>query len=215
MQEARFRRSNSSLLLFVKWLAPTLAVWIALSRGSAWLALGFYHAIIATVVVSARPWQAIHGISPPRSRRRFVAVLTVAIPIATYLLFKLANSFEAFTSLSTNIARVGLSNESLPYFASYFCIANGVLEELYWRRMGPRFTLMRVDLNDVLYAMFHVPVLAMFLSWQWLLLALASLIVGGATWRNSVLHSRAMTAAVASHVAANAALWYWVLANQL
>jgi membrane protease YdiL (CAAX protease family) len=70
-------------------------------------------------------------------------------------------------AINSHLQSIGLTADSWPYFIAYFIIINPWLEEFFWR--GFLVNLSRkIVLNDLLFAGYHLLVLAGTMDAVWL-----------------------------------------------
>lgn len=183
-------------------LIPYGAVLIGLTLcGRAWLAIGIYHAGML-LAIPPRTWQGVtkgwtrgHGVS----LSAFCALSGPALGIAYWI------GVPIGVSTREALAAFGLSGSSFHAFVAYYVLVNPVLEEVFWR--GRLLRAARgITHVDVLFAGYHVVVLAHFMSLPASALALVVLTGVAWLWRRSVRRTGGLAISVVSHAIGDASV---------
>ncbi len=108
------------------------------------------------------------------------------------------------------LASVGLSGYSWLLFVFYHALVNPWLEEVFWRGfLGSR--AMYPTTEDLLFAGYHIPIMALFLGWPWLIPAFSVLLISAWFWRWLARKCNGLVVPALSHLAGDAsvmaALW--------
>ena len=196
---------------------PYLAVLIGLyGLSSAWWAMGLYHTgALACVFLneSGPTWRVLHR---GWNWRHF---LVLAVPCAAsgpllLLLYPLA--VHPTLDLTAQLAGLGVSKELWLVFSIYYCSVTPWLEELFWRgHLGSGS--MQPDRSDLFFAVYHLLVLAKFLSWPWLAVVFFLLTGMAWLWRRIYLHCGGLVIPVITHLMADVSVMvgvYMLMKNQ-
>ena len=173
------------------------------SRGSMWSGSTRMAPLTAHPAGLSR-WKVSSGICPTATRCT-VAAPTVVMrmkAVVSTRLFSLAD-------LGVLLEGIGLGHDQVLPFTAYLCVSNGVLEELYWRRLAS-LEGHEIPIGDALYALFHLPIVAVYMPWVLVLPALVAMWVAGFVWRASIRALGSTVPAMLSHVACNVAIWMWL-----
>lgn len=206
-----------SLIAAMKWAVPTALVAISLLvLRNAWVAVLSYHAWIA-LALSAKlfPKSNVHWRQSPLANVKVIGVMLLLMPAVVLVLLRLLDDAGMFSELSVDTANLGLTRGTIVPFAIYLCVFNGILEELYWRTKGPP-EIRRLWMGDVLYALFHLPVVLSYMPIGLGFLSLASLLVAGLIWRSALSGwAGKVWPAALSHVGCNISIWFWLWSRQM
>lgn len=198
----------------MKLLIPSALVFLGLAwLKNAWAALLMFHGFI----IVAHIWGGFSDYSNTNTDRKSFSTKLIwcalmAMPFLTYLGILSAFTLWSFDTLGQKIEHIGLTQTSFLWFAGYLCLFNGTLEESYWRLLGPetpRFSY----LNDLLYSLFHLPVLVLYLPVFAIPIALIALFFAGAIWRIATIRLNALWPSIFSHTACNVAIWIYLYTN--
>lgn len=168
---------------------------------SALAALGIYHAAMLAFI-AAGPRSA----SLP-AKRRFHAywapLLAVFFGLGGVLLFVLWPLLGQDAGMvCERLGALGVTKDVWPYFATYFCIANSMLEELFWRgRLGSESRVLTS--NDLLFAGYHSLVLVSFASPFWTAPVFIACALAGWVWRRLRSASGGLALPILTHVVAD------------
>jgi membrane protease YdiL (CAAX protease family) len=192
---------------FVCLLSAT-GIWAGLKLlHSAWAALLLYH----LVLVSGLVWRG-------RQQRDAGAVLRGwrLVPVLLLVLISAAFGFAFFDYIRDcdpsgsyvlkQLQRTGLGGSALLPLASYTCVVNPVLEELYWRG---NYLAARGWVFDLFYALIHIPLFALpgrvpVPYWPF---HIVGLVVAGLLWRYTARRCGGLASSVAGHVASDVAIF--------
>lgn len=172
---------HASLVRRVSPGIPYLAVALGLYVfHSAMLSIGLYHLGILAVLLLERRWRVTRALA--RGFHPWLLVAVVAICLIgggfTFICWPLLG----LPHLADRLARVGLTSNMLPWFLLYFSLINPALEEAFWRGYQSNPSP-RPVWNDLWFAGYHLPVLALFMHWYWLPLILCGLVAIAWIWR--------------------------------
>lgn len=181
-------------------LIPNVAVLIGIYVvKSIWFAILAYHLGVAAVLYLDRRERSGTGkratISTP------VVGINLLIGLCTgVLLYLLWPMVGVPGDLGPRLSRMGLTSWAV--FGTYYCLANPVLEELFWRRYLASPSIFPT-LNDALFAGYHMLVLAPFMHWGWLMATFALLVCASCIWRYSIRYPRGLPVIILSHFLAD------------
>ena len=203
-----------ALSLALKGILPTIVVFVGLSLfENAWVSLFGYHGLILIALISLRSSYAKNSQvvkdHSNKSPELWLYLAHFTMPILTYYSLVGINAVFSLDSLVPSLNEIGLNRHQAVPFAIYLCIINGTLEELYWRKLGPYENYV-ISLNDLFYALFHLPVLILYFPKLLILPIIIVLYMAGYIWRKYYKVTGRIRPSVLSHVACNFAIWLWV-----
>ncbi len=185
---------------------PYLAVLIGMyGLHSAWAAVGIYH--LGMAVVIRGQWR-VRRTSPWR------VLLALGGGIGAGAALYVCWPFMAPAGFGARLAHFGLTPAAWPWFFGYFVVMNGWLEEGCWRGLlgSPA---RGVTWYDLLFAGYHLLVLAPFIYGPWLPAALIVLTGAGWLWRQVARMDGSLTLPILSHFAADLGImlvaWHFAL----
>ena len=185
-------------------LIPYAAVAIGIyCLGSAWVAIISYH--IGMLLAVAFGSGCHDGTKPRRvSGWWFLSSLVFAMGgVALYLLWPYA--FAHSTDITGRLTSLGISASIWPYFALYFCCANSLVEELFWRGyLGDESR--GLVLNDLAFGGYHALVLAAFAGIIWALPVFVACVFAGWLWRVMRASSGNLVIPMLTHFVADAGI---------
>jgi hypothetical protein len=168
---------------------------------NAWVAVfGFHLALSLALLPRLRtlPSRWLVPVSPAFLLAMICAGLLAGAGL--WLLWPYTGASEHY---QTQLSTLGLTgNFTWIVFTVYFSLVNPWLEEAFWRDALTHPTR-RPALVDLLYAGFHLIVLAPFVSYFWLLVAFLILAVTGWLWRVITHVSGSLLPAVVCHLLAD------------
>jgi len=183
-------------------LLPYLAVGAGLLLFSnAWAAILAYHVgIILVLLLGSRKISFGRVVrSNSAGHLALAAAIGAGGGLALYALWPL---LEVPPDISGYMNSIGLTAGTWPFFLAYYALVNPFMEEYYWRwRLGSDSS--RPVLNDLLFAGYHLVVLAGKMDALWL--AAVLLVLSGAAWywRQATRLTGGLLAAVLSHMMAD------------
>jgi hypothetical protein len=181
------------------FLIPYASVMIGLYwLKSAWAALLLYQCGMAVVLWTRRPRSGIGQlrINAPAFFWPALASSLLSGPIL-YLLWPMVKL--PGTQMGETLARFGLEGTSFVIFAIWYMTVHPALEEMFWRfGDGPKRPRYGIDL---LFAGYHMLVLAFFLKPPYLGLTFLALALAGMAWRTMISKHEDRLAAVVAHAA--------------
>jgi hypothetical protein len=183
-------------------LAPYLAVgicWCILSN--AWLTIVCYHALILSW-----SWRSIPRTwKRARWRKAYPGAPAILAGPVLYILLPHITRVEP----SAWLAAHHLSGTSFLVMVPYFGLVHPILEQLHWAPLRER-----TPAAHLLFAGYHLPVLASLLPVAWLAACFVILVGASASWERLVRRSGSLAPAVVSHLLADLGIvlagWWWV-----
>ncbi len=177
--------------LLLPLIAPYAAVgicWCVLSN--AWLTIIAYHALIF-----GWSWRSIPGVWTRASRRGIWigAPAVLAGPIL-YLLLPHVTRVD----LSVWLRAHRLTGSALVAMVPYYGLVHPVLEQVHWAPLRRR-----TPAAHVLFAGYHLLVLASLLPAGWVAACIATLVVSSMVWDWQVQHCGSLIPAIVSHMLAD------------
>lgn len=197
--------ARNSALKVKQFLAPAIP-YIAMIVGlviwqNAWVAMCGYHLGIVVIILltgTDTPLSLLfksHQIGLPL----ILAGLGICGGILLYLLWPL---LEVPVNISSILQQMGLNSTSWPFFLIYFMAVNPFLEEYYWRGLL-RSDIKRPVLNDILFAGYHLFVLAGKMEVYWLVVILFLLTASAWFWRQTNRWCGGLLPSVLCHLSAD------------
>ena len=192
------------------WL-PYLAVLIGLyGLRNAWVAcLGYHLGLVCLLTLGRQCPPARRLLAGFSWQHAALSVLGgAAAGAALYYCWPVFGFPPAF---GQQMAHLGITNAWWPAFLTYFVCVNPLLEECAWRAsLG---SPSRAPIwHDVAFAGYHSVVMALFLGWPWLLVALAALTAVGWTLRQLARDTGGLLIPIIAHAAADAGIMLAVFA---
>lgn len=175
-------------------LAPYVAVLLGLYvLHSAWSALALYHAQIV-----------LYAMTVPRDEPDLLwgwdgkwfgmmAIPSVLAGVVIWLL--MGQLFPPGVELGIWLSEYGLTGFSLYAFAFYFGVLHPSMEQFHWDVLRQRLGLP----SHVLFAGYHVLVLALVLKWLWVAVAFVVLLGASLAWHWARNRLQGLSIPVASH----------------
>lgn len=181
-------------------MLPYAAVYVGMvTLQSAWGALLGFH--LALLPALTRNWaQAPLRLLPVSWRLTTLVALTGLV--AGLGLWWLWPSLGIQADYPARVAALGLSGFIWLPFMAYFTLVNPLLEEAYWRGLlgSPSYFLRPVDF---LFAGYHLLILALFVHWPFLLLAVGILALASWFWRQVSRSTGSLLPVVLAHALAD------------
>ncbi|MCB0145166.1 MAG: CPBP family intramembrane metalloprotease [Caldilineaceae bacterium] len=182
-------------------LLPYIAVLVGLHYlRSAWTAMIFYQAGMAATLLHQHfdwrvLWRGWHG-----RDGLLLSVLTGSSGILLVLCQDIWLTDRA--SFQHLLQQVGLMSDHLPLFILCFSILTPVLEEAFWRgALGSTST--QLAHSDLLFAGYHILVLAAFTSVPIAVVSGSGLAIMAWLWRRQYMRHQGLAVPVASHFGAD------------
>jgi hypothetical protein len=168
---------------------------------NAWIAIFAYHLGMIAVLLIA-------GTKNPF--REFIKTSDIRLSLITIglgagggiLLYFLWPFLTVPNNISVYLENIGLTESTWPLFLAYHILINPWIEEYYWRRyLGSE--LKRLVSNDLLFAGYHILVLAGNMDVVWLVACFVVLSGAAWFWRQATRVSQGLFSSTASHFAAD------------
>ena len=186
---------------FVPYLAVIIGIF---GLRSAWGAVFGYHLGMALVLSLDRGWRGARGLGRGMQPLHLTATGLFGFS-GGVLLFLCWPLLGLPANFNLQLAGLGLSAVTWPVFLIYFCAVNPIMEEVYWRGyLGDASR--RPVWNDLLFAGYHLLVLAPFVWWPWLGVALVALFSAGWLWRQQARLTNGLLVPLVSHGIADLAI---------
>lgn len=186
-------------------LMPYLTVWLGLYVfNSGWIAIFSYHAGIILLITLARAWPGLDRFRPtsPVWKTILFGLTGLNAGAALYFLWPL---LHVSSRLPGALTEWGLTPRSWPVFIIYSALVNPWLEESFWRGWlgsAARYPV----LHDIVFAGFHLVILAPFFPIFWLAVAFIVLAGSGWMWRQVMRANQSMLASTVFHMAADVSI---------
>jgi hypothetical protein len=181
---------------------PYLAVGMGLLVfHNAWIAILAYHAGMAAVVFLSKPVVPFKYVIR-RGTSNYLLFSVVIGASGGVLLYMLWPVLSVPPDIDIYMRNVGLTAATWPYFVAYYILVNPSLEEYYWRGcLGSN--VKRPVLNDLLFAGYHLIVLAGNVGAPWLVVVFLVLCAAAWYWRQLRRLTNGLMATTLSHMAAD------------
>lgn len=199
---------RSTLIKIISPLSPYVAVALGLYVfGNGWISFLIYHFLLFCFILAAGNarlfkkifvgWHKLAG--------------TIAVPagalsgVVVWMLWP--NISIEPENLPFKLSEFGLSGYGWVVFVLTFVLINPVMEEVFWRGFLEDEKKGKWPwAADILFAGYHLPVLAFIIKPWWLLLAFAILCGGAMAWRWLNRGLDGLAVAFASHIAADVSI---------
>jgi membrane protease YdiL (CAAX protease family) len=170
-------KSATRLLPIIPYIAVLVGMYYF---GSAWMAIGLYHAGMIAAMLTCR---SDKHIADQKRKASPLLYLTPLVFAAGGLIFYLIwPYFDPNGAVSGRLHEYGINRSMWPYFAVYFCVVNSFVEELFWRGLLGN-TSVKLHPNDLYFAGYHALVLAAFTDLVWSLPVFVACAFAGWLWR--------------------------------
>lgn len=200
-----------TLRLFAPLMAyVTVAIGLFGAR-SAWVAILGYHAGLLAILLSEKPAIPISRLFKSNNVPGSIgyALVGASSGAALYLFWPV---FDITETLPADLAGIGLTFSSWPYFIAYSSLVNPWLEEYFWRGyLGS--SSRRLILNDIFFSGFHLLILYGKTGTSWMLFALLLLTFAGWSWRQAIHKTEGLLTPALAHMAADFSILmavYWM-----
>ncbi len=190
------------MLRLIAPIVPYAAVAVGLSLfHSAWVAILSYHFGMALVL---RLSGTKLGSDPPfRPGGYRISLISALIGASSgVVLYLLWPHLSVPHDLNAFVRDLGLTPETWPVFIAYYIGVNPVIEEFYWRSFLAS-DRNRIIINDMLFAGYHIMVLAGKMAGTWLIVIFIILSVVAWFWRQMDRITGSLLPSLVSHVAAD------------
>ena len=200
--------SRPSNKLRFLWVLPAYVFIGAGMHGfrNGWLAILGLHLVMGVVLLGTRSGRSeIRQLARGWHGLLFagIALAGALAGVLIYFLWFVARIPEL--SMVGALSRVGLVDRSWLAFAVYYSLVNPWLEEGFWRGwLGSRSKL--PDASDVAYAGYHLVVMALFVTWPWILVSFVILVGAGWMWRQAAAKRDGLLIPALAHFIADASI---------
>ncbi len=179
---------------------PYIAVGVGwLIFRNAWVAIFGYHIGMVIIILLAQPGIPVKRVFKSNNCKTpiITAIVGASVGILLYVLWPLLSVPD---DLNLYLQNSGLTGKTWPLFLAYFIFVNPLIEEYYWRGyLGSNSK--RIELNDLLWAGYHLIVLAGKMGIIWLAVVFLVLSTGAWFWRQANRLSEGLLASTVSHIA--------------
>jgi len=193
------------LLKIISPVTPYLAVALGLYViGNGWITFTIYHAGLISFILLSGQGKIFKEISCGWNFRVGVISIICGSLIGPLLYFLWPLISTDPDRLSAQLKALELYGTGWIIFIIIFVAVNPILEEVFWRRFLKGNWQNKEKLPwivDVIFAGYHLPVLAFFIKPAYLILAFAVICMGGWTWRWLSRRLDGMAVPIASHIA--------------
>lgn len=188
-----------------KILSPGIP-YIAVGAGllvfhNAWVAIVGYHIGMIVIVLLSKPGISVKQLFKSNNYRMpaITAIVGASSGILMYTLWPLLSVPD---DTGSYVRSIGLTESTWPLFLAYYIAVNPLIEEYYWRGyLGSNSK--GVELNDLLWAGYHIIVLAGKMGMVWLAVVFLVLSAGAWFWRQANRLSEGLLPSAVSHIAAD------------
>jgi membrane protease YdiL (CAAX protease family) len=186
---------------------PFVAVFLGLYLFSnVWITTAVYHAgMLVTILISKDYRRLVQGWSTRWG-------LLIAGGLGVGLFFLMLAPRLSPGDIGVRMDALGLHGASLMVWAVYFSLVNPFLEEAFWRGTL-RSDRKGIAAGDLLFAAYHILVLALFLSWPWLAVEFAILVGAAYLFRQCARSTQGLLVPTLAHLAVDISvgLTIWLL----
>ncbi len=176
-----------TLLKFISPVTPYLAVALGLyAIGNSWITLALYHAGLFCFILLAGQKRIFREIFSGWNWIAGIIAIIICSMIGPLLCLIWPIISLVPEGLSSQLGALGLGGASRIIFLFVFIAVNPLLEEVYWRGFLKGKGAGRKKLPwvvDIVFAGYHLPVLAFFIKPAWLIFAFVVIWIGGWAWR--------------------------------
>lgn len=166
---------SDNLTPFIPYLAVLGGIYLL---HSVWIAMIVYHLGMAATIWCCRNRGT--GVSCQAGARTPLIVMNVLIGLCTgVFLYALWPILGTPQDIGLRLNRLGLT--SWLVFGIYYCSVNPILEELFWRKSLATPSSLPAR-SDLLFAGYHMLVLALFMRWEWCAAAFVLLVLASWIW---------------------------------
>ena len=195
-----------SVLDHLLLLLPVWAVLVGLYVfKNAMLAIGLYHVLMVIVLIFARAVPVVRRLPCGWSSRMGPWLIAAGCCAGVVMYVLRGTILKACPTTAQFLAYLGLWDGNWLRFAVYFSIVNPLLETLFWT--GHLSSKKLASLwDDVVFAVYHVLVLAFFFNTLWLFAAFVVLVVASRVWKAVYRAHGGLLVPLLSHAAADASI---------
>jgi hypothetical protein len=203
--EKNIKKEDNDTFLIKRYLAPVVP-YITVGIGllvvhNAWAAIIGYHLAMLLVLTKAKTGIPLKKLIISNNIK--ISWLAVSLGASGgILLFLLRPILGVPVDINIYLINIGLNAFTWPLFLAYHIMINPWIEEYYWRGyLGSNSK--RLVVNDLLFAGYHIIVLAGKIDILWLVVCFICLFLGAWFWRQVTRWSQGLLSATMSHLAAD------------
>ena len=203
---AVFQDVNTAISSKRYWaaLAPYAALAISFFiLHNAWIALVSFHLSMLAFIFLNRSrisWRANF-----KSGNYKIYIINTVMGAAAIVFYFLRPLWGLDQDVQPILKSIGLSQGNYLYLLAYFVVVNPWIEEYFWRGYLGN-AAKGITPGDLLFAGYHVMLLATVIGAIWLIPAFVILFSAAWFWRQCDRWSRGLGASILSHIAADAAI---------
>jgi membrane protease YdiL (CAAX protease family) len=189
------------LALLVPYVAMIIGLYIF---KSGWIAFILYHLLILGFLIYSKKLSSWKNMF--KGFNLIFAIGSILFGLLGGLILYFLSPYASVESkISIVLASIGLTGSIWLGFVVYHFLINPWFEEFFWRDyLGS--DKKGFVLTDFVFAGYHLLVLALFLSWQWLVLSFAILSFAAWFWRYLRRKHKGLLMPILSHIAADASI---------
>jgi membrane protease YdiL (CAAX protease family) len=198
----------------LKTFAPLVA-YLAVTIGllwahSAWAALLGFHAGMLLILSIAKPQVPLANLFKGRHLPTLIGCILLCASSGVFIFF--AEPHLVFPTLPVELASIGLTSATWPWFIAYFVLVNPWIEEYFWRGYlnNPSRRPAPVDFA---FAGYHLLILYGKTNWLWIVISFLVLAAVAWLWRQVSRKTKGLLIASLSHMAADFSILlavYWI-----
>jgi uncharacterized protein len=193
----------------LKKIISPLVPYLTISLGlfvfhNVWIAVLGYHLGMIIVVALTRSY-----ISPAllfHSNNYKIPIISALIcGCGGILLYLLWPFLSVQAEINSYLLSIGFTEKMWPFFLVYLICLNPLIEEYYWRGyLGS--DKKRIILNDIIFAGYHILIIAGMIGVIWSILAFLILILAAWFWRQINRLSQGLGSSIAGHFMADTSI---------
>jgi hypothetical protein len=202
--------NTPSILKSISVITPFLAVAVGLYIiGNGWITFGLYHGGLLLFILLAGQRRIFKEIFTGWNWT--AGVIAIIFSSLVGLLLWLLWPFISIEpdALATQLGALGFGGVGRILFIFVFVTVNPVMEEVYWRiflKGKGQDKEILPWVVEIMFASYHLPVLAFFIKPAWLVFAFIVLYIGGCVWRWLSHRFGGVAIPLISHIAADASI---------
>ena len=189
----------------IKIIAPVVP-YVTVGTGllvihNTWVAILSYHLAMLVLILASGKALSFSGIFKGGDKIR--TPLLAVTGIGTGLLLWFVKSWVLLPGETETFTKsLGLTQQSWLFFGLYFVLVNPALEEFFWRGYLGDLSK-KPALNDILFAGYHLLVLAGIVQIFWLAVIFSALVAAAWIWRQANRLGGGMLSSFISHLTAD------------
>lgn len=192
-------------------IAPYAAVFLGLYvLRNAFLSILLYHAGVLTSIYIYRKELDIKDVFSFNSKR-LTLIISLICGLSGISILLIWDFIKLpGMDLTRTMSEIGLTGNTKVLFLIYFSTIHPFVEELFWRFLL-KTRAKYISMDDVLFALYHVMVLAMFLKFQYIVICFIALIIVARFWRYLQHNLSENMAVILSHAVADFSIMFFVM----